>query len=301
MLAAMVSAADVPLDAASAFTLSFAGAESNTAVGLARLGIGAEFVGRVGDDAIGRAAVRFLRGEGVGTDGVTVDPAPTGILVRSASSSGRTEVVYGRTRSAGSRLQPGDLDLIDWTDVGAAHVSGITAMLSASAHDTVTELFRRAEARAALTSFDPNLRLRLAPLPEWRRLSIPFARRADIVLVGADELLALTGEEQTDDAVAALWTERSRFVVVKDGPRGARAWDGTAWTVVETLPVPTVDPVGAGDAFDASFLAGLLRGRGLAMSLDEACRAGALVAQTPGDTAGLPREPVSRHAGDVDR
>lgn len=301
IMAGFLASAGVPLDAATDYQRTFVGAESNTAVGLARLGIDASFLGRVGEDAFGRAAVRFLRGEGVDTTHLQTGPGSTGILVRSASGTGRLEVIYGRHGSAGSQLSPEDIPDGAITTAQAIHVTGITPMLSASAAAATERLFDLADRDSSLICFDPNLRLRIAALSQWRTTLLPFLARAHVLFTSADELRALTTTDEIDDAIRTLWHDRSQLIVVKDGAAGAKAWDGTRWHTASPEPAPVVDPVGAGDAFNAGFLASWLRGSGIHDALHAGAFTGAAVVQARGDTAGLPTMINTVALGDVDR
>jgi len=115
-----------PLDSTATVRKYVAGAESNFAIGLARLGHAVGYVGRVGADSCGREIVRTLRGEGVDVTGLTAtDAAPTAILLKECLGSGRVEVTYHRAASAGSTLDVSDLPE-DFDGIRRLHVSGIT-------------------------------------------------------------------------------------------------------------------------------------------------------------------------------
>lgn len=290
----------VPLTETTTFTRTVAGAEANVAVGLARLGHDAAWFGRTGNDPFGEVVLRTLRGEGVDVSRATVDPeAPTGLLVRDCHGARRVSVAYYRAGSAGSRLDPSDVDA-DWlADAEVLHITGITPALSASAHEATHRAVSAARAAGVTVSFDPNIRLKLAGPERWRELLRPLAALADVVLTGDDEAELISG--RTGDAAADWFLEQgAALVVVKRGSLGATATDGaTRWTV-PTWPVVALDTVGAGDAFAAGFLSGRLHGRDVEASLGLAARVAALVVAAPGDQAGLPR-PTDLTAGDADR
>jgi 2-dehydro-3-deoxygluconokinase len=94
-----------------------------------------------------------------------------------------------------------------------------------------------------------------------------FADRADLTFVGLDEAQALWGADLADAAAVRALLPGPRVLVVKDGARGATAFVGTAAHTVPARAVDVVEPVGAGDAFAAGFLAGLLRGEPPARAL----------------------------------
>ncbi|MFG2074401.1 sugar kinase [Nonomuraea maritima] len=271
----MLAEPGIPLERATAFRRSVAGAESNVAAGLARLGHDARWIGRLGADPAGRSVLAMLRADGIDTRHAVVDPdAPTGLLVRDSHPSRAIDVQYYRAGSAASRLAPDELspEMLDGARV--VHVTGITPMLSDSAHRATLRLFDLAREVGALVSFDPNIRLKLGAPEEWRERVAPLLGRADVVLAGEDEL-ELLGVD-----AAAL----GGLVVVKRRDKSATLGELRQ----EAFPVPMVDPVGAGDAFAAGFLSGLLRGEPYEICLREAAAVAALVVQCVGDTEGLP-------------
>lgn len=304
-MASFVARERGPMDEATDFRRTIAGAEANVAVGLARLGIGVSYIGRVGDDAIGRAILRRLRGEGVDVRHLQVDAeAATGVMIRELRDLGPSEVIYWRAGSAGSRLSVDDVVEAGPTIAAAAwlHVTGITPALSADAAAATDAAVTRARAAGATISLDINIRRRLWPEATARAALAPLAARCDIVLGSPDELAVVVGladmmeattgldRELIADAVLALGP---RVVVVKLGPEGAlerRRQEGDTRSIsAPALRVATVvDPVGAGDAFAAGYIATLLEGGLPAQALTAGNACGAAVVATYGDMAGLP-------------
>lgn len=277
----------VPLDRAEGLAVGVGGAETNVAGYLARLGHHALWVGRVGDDPFGRLVVRHVAEAGVDVRAVHVDPdAPTGLYVKDPAPGG-TRVHYYRAGSAASRLDRTVLDDPRLTGARVLHLSGITAALSGSCRTLVEHAVTRRPLAGALVSFDVNHRPGLWPAALAGPVLHRLADRADLVFVGLDEARTLWGVEDPDDVRRLL--PGPDTVVVKDGPVAATALPrhGPA-TVVPALPVTVVEPVGAGDAFAAGYLAALLR------DLDPAARLrwGHLLAahalRVPGDTAPVP-------------
>ena len=118
------------------------GAEGNVAIGLVRLGIPVAWLGRVGDDSLGRRVVRDLRGEGVDVRAVVDADATTGLMLKETPRFGSTTVTYYRRGSAGSRLQPSDLDGLEIEAASLLHITGVTLALSESARDTIRQRSR---------------------------------------------------------------------------------------------------------------------------------------------------------------
>jgi sugar/nucleoside kinase (ribokinase family) len=229
-----------------AFTLRFAGAESNVAVGLARLGVDVAWVSRLGRDPFGDMIERGLAAEGVDVSRVQRDDARTGLFVKWRGGEERG-VAYYRAGSAASRLGPADVpdDALD--GVRLVHLTGITMAISETARSLVLDLARRAKERGAVVLFDPNFRPALPDTPdaarERQRAVLPYV---DWYLTGDDEALLLWGDEPIPARV-----------VLRVGARGAVV-DGTQVPCAREVAV--VDSIGAGDAFAAGFAYGLLEG-----------------------------------------
>ena len=304
-LIALLAVGSAPLADVESFTRHVAGAEANVAVGLARLGHRTLFIGRVGADGFGRAIARRLGGEGVDVSGLVVDAERrTGLLVRERRALGPSEVLYHRFGSAGSALEPADVDAVAGAFGGARwlHVTGITPALSESAHRAVLRAIDLARANDVQVSFDVNLRRRLWTDQEAAAWLQPIAIVADLVLGDADELAVVAGVEPTAsglDAARALRAAGSGAVIVKQGAAGATMVGEADPEESAALNVDrVVDPVGAGDAFCAGYLAALLESQDPPMALrwGNACAAAALSVE--GDMTGLPmRDELERLIG----
>lgn len=278
-----------PLEYARGFRLGIGGAESNVAIGVARLGSPATWFGRVGSDAVGDLVTRRLRAEGVRTL-ATRDPSFTGLMVKHRRSTGGWHVDYHRAGSAGSRLRPEDVPVDEIAQAAVLHFSGITAALGDRAREAVHVAVDAAKAAGVTVSFDVNHRAKLWGPDAARPVLRSLVERADIVFAGVEEAGLVLGDRAPGTAAglaAALAGLGPRQAVVKDGARGCTAVvDGEAFV----FPAPTVevvDPVGAGDAFVAGYLADYLVGADAPSRLHTAIRAGAFAVTVPGDCEGL--------------
>ncbi|WP_406150076.1 sugar kinase [Streptomyces sp. NBC_01012] len=260
-MAALVPEPAAPLEGAGHLGVRIAGAESNVAMYLADHGVPARWVSALGDDPFGRRILGEVAASGVDVSGVRTDPhRPTGLLVKDPGTES-TRVHYYRRGSAASALTPDLLTGDAVRTAGLVHLSGITPALSASCRDLVAALLDPPAAeRPCPVSFDVNHRPALWPDGTAPAVLLAFARRADITFVGLDEAQALWGEELRDAADVRELLPEPRVLVVKDGGRAATAFDGGRTHTVPAPRVDVVEPVGAGDAFAAGFLAGLLRG-----------------------------------------
>src|SRR3954462_7789290 len=163
-----------PLSLVRGMRLSMGGAESNVAIGVARLGLPATWIGRLGEDPIGDLIERQLLAERVRCL-VQRDPSPTAIMLRERRTGTATGVSYYRHGSAGSHLRPADLPDGVIEAAGILHLSGITPALGPGPAETVREAMRRARQAGVPVSVDLNFRSRLwdaaAAAPGFRELA----------------------------------------------------------------------------------------------------------------------------------
>lgn len=281
--------ADAPGVRPTSFGLRMGGAESNVAIGLARLGVDATWMGRLGADSTAELILRELRAEGVTTH-VTTDPdAPTGLMVKSQPFAGRTRVEYHRRGSAASRLTPDDIDGDLIAGSSLLHVTGITSALSESAAAAIDRAMDVAEAAGIPISFDINHRPTLWRGRDAAAVYRSIASRSTIVFAGLDEAeLVVDGSspEELARGLAALGAEQ---VLVKMGADGCVALVDGQLVEASAIPIAPVDTVGAGDAFAAGYLAELIDGGDLETRLATAVRAGAFACLGYGDWESLPR------------
>ncbi|MBM2622137.1 sugar kinase [Actinoplanes sp. LDG1-06] len=272
-----------PLGHAKSFSFGIGGAESNVAIGVARLGGEATWLGRVGPDATGALIASRVAASGVRTLAVT-DESFTGLMVRHRRSGEFAQVDYHRSGSAGSRLSPADIPAHEVTNAAILHVTGITPALSESARAAVFQSVETARAAGVTVSVDVNYRAKL-----WSRFdAAPVLRdlvsRADVVFASPEEA-ALFASGDTPEALAELGPAE---VIVKDGGRGCVALIEGKRFQQPALPVTVVDPVGAGDAFVAGYLADRLAGASPEDRLVTAIATGAFAVTVPGDCEGAP-------------
>ena len=265
-MAALIPTALESLEAASTLRVDIAGAESNVAMYLADHGVRARWISRLGDDAFGRRVARAVAAAGVDVSGVTFDPArPTGLLFKdprpsAAPGTRATRVTYYRRGSAASAMEPRLLEDAALRTASLWHLSGITPALSPSClamTRAALDAARRADGPRPAVSFDVNCRPALWDEPPGDLLR-ELADAADIVFVGLDEAAALWGAAVREPADVRALMPSPRILVVKHAAFGATAFHGDAVTLVPALRVNVVEPVGAGDAFAAGFLAELL-------------------------------------------
>ncbi|MHA6485198.1 sugar kinase [Paenibacillus sp. strain BS8-2] len=276
------------IEKASKLEQGFGGAESNVAIGLARLGTSVGWFGSLGDDPFGKIILKTLRGEGVDVSRVKLSTeASTGMMFRE-QVAGRMAVHYFRKHSAASRMRPEDLDEDYIRGAKLLHVTGITCALSESSRRTVRRAIDIAKEAGVLISFDPNLRLKLWSIEEARETLLPLAEEADFFLPGWDELRLLY---ETDDysKVKAKLTELKAISIIKGMGDSTIVLNKGEETAVPFYPAEqVVDTVGAGDGFCAGFLGGLMKGMSPVEAVRLASINGSLVIQMRGDWEALP-------------
>jgi len=262
-----------------------AGAESNTCVGLARLGLRVAWVSRLGADAAGERILESLSGEGIDTQWVGRDPArPTGLMLKEPG----TGVRYYRSGSAASAMGPDALLGVPVAEARAVLVTGVTALIGSEPHAAALAFLGSAR---GLRIVDPNLRNGLWGSDRRAELVRPLIDRCDLLLAGASELLELVGDG--DDSSAKALAERAqsrgpREVVVR-GAASVGVLTAEGWQELQIRRDDAVDPIGAGDAFNAGYIAVRLRGGPVDEALRAGVRCGAAVTTSPSDTAGFPR------------
>jgi len=263
-----------------------AGAESNTCVGLARLGLRVAWVSRLGADAAGERILESLSGEGIDTQWVGRDATrPTGLMLKEPG----TGVRYYRSGSAASAMGPDALLGVPIAEARAVLVTGVTALIGSEPHAAALALLGSAR---GLRIVDPNLRTGLWGSDRRAELVRPLIDRCDLLLAGASELLELVGDG--DDWSAKALAERAqsrgpREVVVR-GAASVGVLTADGWQELAIRRDDAVDPIGAGDAFNAGYIAVRLRGGSVDEALRAGVRCGAAVTTSPSDTAGFPRD-----------
>lgn len=286
---ALLSAPDIGLlRHADYLRIGVAGAESNVAIGLCRLGVDVQWTGRVGDDEFGQRIAQTLRGQGLHTRAIVDDTAPTGLMIKARRTSQLTQVAYYRRDSAGSRLAPGDLDTEAIAEASVIHLSGITPALSKSARDAVFTAIDVAREYETVVSFDVNYRSALWSTDDASRVLADVVRRCDVLFTTEDEAALLTDTRGTESLTVALARMGPTQVLVKRGSSGATALIRGQSLQIPPVPVTAVDPVGAGDAFTAGYLADLCSGATPAECVRTAARTGAFAVTVHGDWEGAP-------------
>jgi 2-dehydro-3-deoxygluconokinase len=264
------------------FGLGFGGDTLNTAVYLSRLGITADYVTAMGDDALSDRLIAAWAAEGVGTGLVRRLPGRMpGLYLIETDDKGERRFHYWRDRAPARELFAAGVPQIDHDLI---YVSGVSlAIWGEAGRSAALSLARAVRQRGGRVVFDNNYRPRTWPdVTIARDAMLRFLGETDTALMSLDDERAMHG----GDATAAI--ERARTagvteIVIKDGQNDA--WVAGA-TLVERVPATTgvkqVDSTGAGDSFNAGYLAARARGVAPVAAAREGHRLAAAVIQHPG-------------------
>ena len=288
----------------------FGGGEANVAVSLAHFGLTSRYVTCLPPHAIGDAAVRALRAEGVDTRFVVRGGDRVGIYYAETGASQRAStIVYDRARSAISEMDPG---AVDWRTLmsGASwfHVSGITPALGSRAAEATKAAITAAKHAGARVSVDLNYRKKLWSEMQAQETVRPLMASVDVVIANEEDLQAVLGvpvagadvsagsldvagyrtaaERVTRDYGPALVAVTLReSLSASDNGWSAILWDARNHTLHQSqrYVVRLVDRIGGGDSFAAGLVYGLLTGRSHDDALRFAVAASALKQTIPGD------------------
>ena len=272
---------------ATSLSLSIGGAESNVAIGLARLGIPVAWISVLGDDELGELVLHRLRAEGVDTGAVRRrSDRPTGLYLRE-EVAGHLRVYYYRAGSAAATLAPDAFDPGILRGAAFLHMTGITGALSPECAEFLPWAAEAARKAGVRVSYDVNYRSRLWEPSAARAATEALLPFVDVLFVGHEEATALWGWE-TDDALDHLSQAGPSEVVVKLAAQGCAGLVDEIRLTSPGFPARQLDPIGAGDAFAAGYLAATLWGWAAEKRLRTANAMGALCVQNLGDYEGLP-------------
>lgn len=251
-----LSLADAP-----AFKKAPGGAPANVAVGIAKLGGNAAFIGKVGDDEFGYMLVDVLKENRVETQGCRFDAhARTALAFVTLREDGEREFMFYRNPSADMLFEPHELDVELISQASIIHYGSIS-LITQPSRSTHMEALRIAKEAGAILSYDPNLRLPLWPSAEAAKEGIQSIwSMADIVKVSDEEVIFLTGGDPTDDENnMTLFHPECKLMLVTEGGEGCRYYTKDFKGKVSGLKVQVVDTTGAGDAFCAGLLSQLVK------------------------------------------
>jgi 2-dehydro-3-deoxygluconokinase len=274
-----------------------AGAEANVAVALSSLGRSVAWVSRLPDDDLGYRVARDLAAGGVeishvkweesgrlGTYFVELGLGPKGV-----------SVIYDRRGSAAAAMSADDIPDREIARTRLTHLTGITPALSWACRETTEATASAVRESDSLLSVDINYRAKLWSTEDARKSLERIASGADLVVCTAEDAGDVFGLEGDPVEVAADLADRlgSTYTVVTNSADGAVCWHDTEAMQVEATPTDIVDRLGAGDAFTAGVIDGLLDGD-IGQGLRRGSVLAAMALATRGDQVAVNRSQLSR-------
>jgi len=263
------------------YTLELGGSCCIFASQAAKLGLKVGMLGKVGADAFGQLVIERLNAAGVDTQRMVVDPAlQTGLTIHLTTNHDRAMLTY-----LGSLNTLTPADVTDEFLAAGRHLHYGSLYLHSGLLPAWLDILRRAKRRGLSLSLDTNW----DPADRWGDGLAEALPLLDVFMPNEQEALRISGADSMEDAAAWL-RKRVQLTTLKQGAGGATVCTGeqTIHRAVEPAALGG-DGIGAGDSFDAGFLAGWLRGRTLAESLEIACVCGRAVAERVGGVQGQPR------------
>lgn len=273
------------------YTRGLAGAETNVAIGLARLGFHSGWISKIGQDSFGQFILNRLKVENVNIENVFFDEKhPTGFQMKSKVLAGDPEVQYFRKGSAASFLGINDFDENYFKSASHLHVTGIPLALSKTIRDFAKHAVKFMKKEGKTVSFDPNLRPTLWNSKEEMIREINhMAFEANYVLPGVSEGKILTGFKNPSDIASFYLDKGVELVVIKLGEKGAYYKTAKSEGNVSAFEVKQViDTVGAGDGFAVGLISGLFEKLSLPEAIQRGNAIGAMAVQSIGDNDGYP-------------
>ncbi|MED1420542.1 sugar kinase [Bacillus smithii] len=272
------------------FSSKIAGAETNTLIGLSRLGHSTGWISRVGKDEFGELILASVRGEGVDVSQVKKDEnAPTGVFFKEIVNEKVVRIYYYRKDSATSHMIPDDVNEEYISKAKYLYITGITPALSDSCTQSIFHAIKIAKRNNVKIAFDPNIRKKLWTENKARKTLLKISEQADVLLPGINEGKLLFGIDDYEEIAKRFFDLGASLVIVKLSEKGAYYLTENESGLVKGIKVDrVVDPVGAGDGFAAGVLSGLLDGINIKDAVKRGNAVGAMVTTVNGDIEGLP-------------
>jgi len=224
---------------------------------VANLGHSAAMIGGVGNDAFGQVCIDRFKKDGVDVSGIKISNLTTGVAFVAYFDDGGRKYIFHISDTASSDI--GSLPQKEIAQTKIFHIMGCSLMITKDMADKIVEYAEIVKSSGGKISFDPNIRVELMNKDFIKNAVERITQIADIILPGLSEMLLLADTDNKDAAIQKL-LNMAEIIVLKQGRKGCEIHTKE---MGEPISVPSfkideVDPTGAGDAFDAGFLCGLL-------------------------------------------
>jgi sugar/nucleoside kinase (ribokinase family) len=250
-----------------------------------KMGVRTAIIAKVGKDDFGLLNLQRLQNDGVDTSGVVeTSDNSTGVAFNTYFSDGSRKFLFHFSHAACGQLSIADIDEEAIKRSRYLHIMGCSITGSQSLGEAVMHAVKIAVANGVKISFDPNIRPELlqGKIMDYYREIIEVA---DVLLTGKSEMKILFGDN-IEEAMGGLLAKKDRLIVIKDGSRGTTLYSRAEAFSVGTYPATELDPTGAGDCFDATFLAMVCMGAKLRTAVHYANAAGAFAVSKVGPMEG---------------
>lgn len=235
--------------------LAIGGCAANVAIDLARVGVSVGVAGCVGRDPFGQFLIERLSSDGVETSDIRVldDAGTSGTLIINVAGEDRRFI---HSAGANAVMQASDVPLDRVRQAKVFYVGGYLLMPALERPGALGELFQQARAAGVKTVLDVVLP---GPGDHWPKLESLLAE-TDVFLPNEDEAAAITGLADPLDQAQRFRDAGAGTVVITRGEKGTLLVNDKGRIHAGTYPAQFVGGTGAGDAFDAGFIVGLLNG-----------------------------------------
>nr|WP_267078560.1 aminoimidazole riboside kinase [Limnobaculum xujianqingii] len=281
------------------------GAPANVAVGIARLGYPSAFVGRVGNDPFGRFMAESLAQEGVDCQCIEQDECyKTSTVIVDLAASGERSFTFLVSPSADQFLS---LNALPDASPAILHTCSL-ALTGKVCRDSLLNITHQVKQQGGMVSFDLNLRAQMwADKQEMHQVIAEYCTKADVLKLSEEELFWLTqsSDDNWSDALAGLNDYPAALIVITRGKQGCLVRCQNTLYAFDSYQITSVDTTGAGDAFMAGMLVGIVRYgiprqendelQTLSQIVSQASACGALSTTHKGAWAALPNQNQLQH------
>lgn len=275
------------------FQKGLAGAELNVAVGVKRLEHDVCYISKLGNDVYGKYILEEMKKEEIDTSAIIFDSDHlTGSYFKTKVTKGNPEVFYLRKNSAASFLNENDLSEHFFEKGKILHLTGIAAGISKDCLNACKKAKEIAKKHGMAISFDPNIRLALwNSQEEMKNILNDLAKDCDFFFPGIEEGKILSGKDTCEEIADFYLKTGVKNVIIKDGGNGAiyKCRGGKLEKIKGFQVDRIVDTVGAGDAFAAGVLTGILEGLTMQESIRRGNAMGAIMVTETGDNDAMPK------------
>lgn len=236
------------------FEFNPGGAPANVAAAIAKLGADSAFIGKVGDDLLGKLLVESIKSTNVDTSGIVIDHnEKTAMSLVHLDETGERSFCFFGEKPADLALKDHELNTALLTNCKMFHF-GARSLLSPFSKAALERGISYAKQSGAAISFDPNLRPALWPDADRAREDALWGiEHADLIKLSMEEVNIVFGDGKIGDLLESMHS-KGKQCVITDGGNGAFFWNGNEVQHVPAFSVSVADTTGAGDAFWGAYL-----------------------------------------------